>query len=196
LDDSYLKKLEEQKRLREEILRKKEERRKQSRQVDDKSDSASTVETHGLNRGVLPKNVKESPSKQTVYVNPKVIKGNLPSTAANVKMVGNSGDKKVNTGAIAKAKSQPLKPKTILRIIKNKKGEIISKSKVTWSFEVFFILYLTKWFFTAKIFAFVQNELIHVVAQIRSRIRFNFKIAVSLCAEHTALGLDTKVKNI
>jgi len=142
LDDDYIKKLEEQKKLREEILRKKAQARKKL--TGDSNEKVGESEV-------------SSTSRSSIYINPKAFRGdlsalNLPNLNVikgssiggnNVKRSpptnGNSAKKVVGTVPKTSATSSVTtsKPRTILKIIKDKHGNVISRSKVWWFIQSF-----------------------------------------------------------
>lgn len=111
LDDDYIKKVEQQKRLREEILRKKAASRKKLSGNEDgeKMDTSQSAES------------EKSPSKPSVNVNPKTFKGDMSG-------LKNGESNSVKTAGVKTRK-------VVLRIVKDKHGNTISRKKVKWLYD-------------------------------------------------------------
>src|SRR5687767_2989287 len=120
-----MKRVEEQKRMRDEILRKKAEKRMGTGDESPIKNSSS----------------RELPVKgNSIHINP-AFKGGISVLEQNIRKAVSSGavsepssaqPKTAQSGSLAKqpnstttSKEQPKKPKTILRVTRNKKGEIV-----------------------------------------------------------------------
>ena len=180
IDDNYMKKIEEQKRMRAEILRKKAERWK-TKDDDDDSSSRSKPSRNEPSRTepTITRTIHINPhdagneQRKSIYINPKAFKGDLSVLNTNLRKINmsvssasmsnsttshstssssgtaptlhtsvtgsqgksqaqpSSSTRTVVTGpGDSSPKVRPKKPKTILRVTKNKKGEIIHMEKL------------------------------------------------------------------
>ncbi len=107
LGEDYVKKLEEQRKLRERILKTKEQRRKQVKPSEDQKAISSSASTSSLQKSCV-----ENEADSTVALAKGSGGGGSSSAAGGVSGVGG-------------------KTKKVLRIVKDKSGKIISK-KVWW----------------------------------------------------------------
>lgn len=120
LGEDYVKKLEEQRKLRERILKTKEQRRKQVKVAGGGTDKSSD-QSKELSRSEASSNASAAASarKAAILENAREIEA----------------DSTVATGKCGK-------PKKILRIVRDKSGKIISK-KVWWYDFIILLLYLS-----------------------------------------------------
>jgi hypothetical protein len=179
LDDDYIKKLDDQKRLREEILRRKAEARKKT--TGDGSERSKETERESSNSNAGTSSSRSS----SIYINPKAFRGDLSAlNLANMNVIkGSSGggnnvkesssvssstvskSKTATSSSTATANSTKLpasnKPRTILKIVKDKHGNVISRSKVQWFMKSFLVFVLLESVFLNYVFHFCAFYNIH-----------------------------------
>jgi len=178
LDDEYIKKLEDQKRLREHILRKKAEARRKINTLGDTEDEISPKKIeHELLR-TESGNCKAT-ARPSIYINPKAFRGDFSALNCNLKKInvgtteGGKQSPVVNIPSSSKVSPAVLndgstdnvlvKPRTILRIVKDKHGNVISRSKVQWLNQfitfVFVLIFRIHFLFSCSTKCFLNNTL-------------------------------------